>query len=139
MARGLKFRIKKVEELYYPCSENKDADQLRGYREADLRLCFRICGFLITRLIYEGSSALPQGTAQILAGFQPLISVVQDKYTKMICTPSKNQISFNQSETFQSSRRNISYTMSIETDQNGQKLRLICEFTRLICQFALFS
>ena len=29
--------------LYYPCSENKDADQLRGYREADLRLCFRIC------------------------------------------------------------------------------------------------
>ena len=29
--------------LYYPCSENKDADQLRGYREADLRLCFHIC------------------------------------------------------------------------------------------------
>ena len=27
--------------MYYPCSENKDADQLRGYREADLRLCFR--------------------------------------------------------------------------------------------------
>ena len=26
--------------MYYPCSENKDADQLRGYREADLRLCF---------------------------------------------------------------------------------------------------
>ena len=31
------------EGLYYPCSEKKDADQLRGYREADLRLCFRIC------------------------------------------------------------------------------------------------
>ena len=43
MAKGLKFRIQKVEGLYYPCSENKDADQLRGYREADLRLCFRIC------------------------------------------------------------------------------------------------
>ena len=28
---------------YYLCSENKGADQLRGYREADLRLCFRIC------------------------------------------------------------------------------------------------
>ena len=27
----------------YPCSENKGADQLRGHREADLRLCFRIC------------------------------------------------------------------------------------------------
>ena len=25
------------------CSENKGADQLRGYREADLRLCFRVC------------------------------------------------------------------------------------------------
>ena len=42
MARGLKFPIQKVEGLYYPCSENKGADQLRGYREADLRLCFRI-------------------------------------------------------------------------------------------------
>ena len=29
--------------MYYPSSENKGADQLRGYREADLRLCFRIC------------------------------------------------------------------------------------------------
>ena len=43
IARGLKFRIYVVEGLYYPYSENKDADQLRGYREADLRLCFRIC------------------------------------------------------------------------------------------------
>ena len=29
--------------MYYPSCENKCADQLRGYREADLRLCFRIC------------------------------------------------------------------------------------------------
>ena len=29
--------------MYYICSENKDADELRDYREADLRLCFRIC------------------------------------------------------------------------------------------------
>ena len=43
MARGLKLRIKKVEGLYYLCSENKGADQLRGDIEADLRLCFRIC------------------------------------------------------------------------------------------------
>ena len=38
----LKFRIKEEERLYNPCSENKGADQLRDYREADLRLCFRI-------------------------------------------------------------------------------------------------
>ena len=35
MAIGLKFQIY---GLYYPCYENKD------YREADLCLCFRICG-----------------------------------------------------------------------------------------------
>ena len=33
--------------MYYPCSENKDADQLRGYREADLRLCFRPSKLLV--------------------------------------------------------------------------------------------
>ena len=33
--------------MYYPCSEDKGADQLRGYREADLRLCFRICRLLV--------------------------------------------------------------------------------------------
>ena len=56
MARGLEVRIQEVEGLYYPCRENKGADQLRGYREADLRLCFRICkkaGFLITRLNFQ--------------------------------------------------------------------------------------
>ena len=41
-ARSLKFRVKVEEKLYYPSSENKGADQLRGYREADLRLCFRL-------------------------------------------------------------------------------------------------
>ena len=48
VARGLKFCIKEVEVLYYPSSENKDADQLRGYREADLRPCFRICKTLVS-------------------------------------------------------------------------------------------
>ena len=47
MARSLKFRIKKVEGLYYLCSENKGADQLRDHREADLRLCFRIFKMLV--------------------------------------------------------------------------------------------
>ena len=43
MARDLEFQIQEVEVLYYPCSENKGADKLRRYCEADLRLCFRIC------------------------------------------------------------------------------------------------
>ena len=46
-ARSMKFRILVEEELFYPSSENKDADQLRGYREADLRLCFRLCRLLV--------------------------------------------------------------------------------------------
>ena len=46
-ARSLKFRIYVEEELYYPSSENKGADQLRGNREADLRLCFRLCRLLV--------------------------------------------------------------------------------------------
>ena len=47
MARGLKFCMYEVEGLYYLCSENKGADQPCGYREADLRLCFRICKMLV--------------------------------------------------------------------------------------------
>ena len=46
-ARSMKFRIWEVEGLYYQCSENKGADQLRGYREADLRVCFRLCRLLV--------------------------------------------------------------------------------------------
>ena len=30
--------MKEEEGMYYPCSENKGAEQLRGYSEADLRL-----------------------------------------------------------------------------------------------------
>ena len=45
--RSLKFWIYKVKELYYPCSENKGADQLRSYCEADQRLCFRLFRVLV--------------------------------------------------------------------------------------------
>ena len=45
-ARSLKFWSYIEEELYYPSSENKGTDQLRSYREADLRLCFHLCRLL---------------------------------------------------------------------------------------------
>ena len=32
-----------MKRLFYLCSDKIDADQLHGYRKADLRLCFRIC------------------------------------------------------------------------------------------------
>ena len=41
MSRGLEFFISEVEGLYYLFSENKGADQRRGYSTTDLRLCFR--------------------------------------------------------------------------------------------------
>ena len=43
-----------MEGFYYPYSENKGADQLRGYREADSASLFshmEKAGFLTTRLI----------------------------------------------------------------------------------------
>ena len=55
MAIGLKFQIKEVEGLYYPCSENKAADQLRSVT-AQLICVFVFAYtesrfFLMTRLI----------------------------------------------------------------------------------------
>ena len=47
MARSLKFWILVEEELCYPSSKNKGADQLRSHCEADLRLCFRLCRLLV--------------------------------------------------------------------------------------------
>ena len=43
MIRDLKFRLREVEKLFYLCSESKGADQLHGYRVADLRLCIHKC------------------------------------------------------------------------------------------------
>ena len=43
--------------MYYTCGENKGADQLRDYnREADLRLCFRLCKLLVFSC--EGSNVI---------------------------------------------------------------------------------
>ena len=47
-ARSLKFRVKVEEELYYPSSENKGADQLRG--TASLFSHMQIVGFPMGRL-----------------------------------------------------------------------------------------
>ena len=44
-ARSLKFWIYKVEELYYPCSVNKGADQLRGYLICVFVFAYADCWF----------------------------------------------------------------------------------------------
>ena len=62
MARDLKFRISEVEGFIL--SKNKGTDQLRGYRAADLRLCFRICKteFRMTRFIFEKNDSTSSKT-----------------------------------------------------------------------------
>ena len=57
--RSSKFRLKEEEGLYYPYSENKGADQLHGYHEADLHLCFRICRLFV--FLCRGSFRLLPG------------------------------------------------------------------------------
>ena len=53
MARDCKFWIKKGEELYYPCSKNEGADQLRSSLSASLFSPRQIVGFPMWRLIYN--------------------------------------------------------------------------------------
>ena len=50
--------------MYYPCSENKGADQLRSYCEADLRLCFRLFKLLV--FLCGGSSNIQEEEMVIL-------------------------------------------------------------------------
>ena len=51
MAGGLKFRIYVEEGLYYLCSENKGADQLRGYREA--QICIFVFAYAKSRFSHD--------------------------------------------------------------------------------------
>ena len=52
-ARSLKLRRESVLSVYYPCSESKGADQLRGDREADLRLFFFFFFFFVCVCVFS--------------------------------------------------------------------------------------
>ena len=82
--------------MYYPSSENKGADQLRGYREADLRLCFRICRLLVfprdgSNLYFKScKNKFSHDVAYIeLLIFEPL----RDKTIKLGFRPGQTQTS----------------------------------------------
>ena len=75
--------------MYYPCSENKGAEQLRGYREADLRLCFRIgkypvfsrCGSHVILHLFELMIYIPansQGHVGTLPSFYGTFTQIED-------------------------------------------------------------
>ena len=56
MAKGLKFWIYIEEGLYCPCSEIKDADQLRGYRE----VCIFVFAYAKSRFSHDAAHFLIQ-------------------------------------------------------------------------------
>ena len=62
-ARSLKYRIYVEEELYYPSSENKGADQLRGYAKL-------ICVFVFA----YADCWFSHGAAQISGAYFKLLS-----------------------------------------------------------------
>ena len=83
MARGLKIQIQEIEGLYYPSSENKGADQLHGYREADLRLCFRICKKTV--FSYRGSYVVTHpGMKHLFGHLESNINVTAIEHETMI-------------------------------------------------------
>ena len=47
-----------MEELYYQCSENKGADQLRGNHKADLRLCLHFYTDCCFSLFHDAAQIL---------------------------------------------------------------------------------
>ena len=73
--------------MYYQCSENKDADQLRGYREADLRLCFRTCRLLVFprggTFIEHRLYIHPPSTVNVMLGYSVVFGTMF-----LICKPS---------------------------------------------------
>ena len=82
--------------MYYPCSKNKGADQLRGYREADLRLCFCLCRLLVFprggSYVYQLGIILKYGDNLHIGGLS-LFSETSN--VKNSCIP-KNQVSLDQ-------------------------------------------
>ena len=71
--------------MYYLSSENKGADQLRSYCEADLRLCFRIIS-KIPVFSWRGSNKLidsfPFVLSCILNSFLTCFNVIEEKVPK---------------------------------------------------------
>ena len=113
---GWKLRIQNVQELYYPCSENKGTDQLRSYCEADLRLCFRLCKLLVFSC--RGSYVLKLSKYQGLKG---------NSVNSLIALHNNNK--FNQSTL--RSKQNFKLFISkwtIITYPNSLKTCLFCKY-----------
>ena len=70
--------------MYYPSSGNKGADQLHGYREADLRLCFRLYRLLV----------FPWGGSFVMCLYQ----VAYESHMLLVYTYSTGVVKSNQDD-----------------------------------------
>ena len=90
MDRSLKFRIKKVEGLYYLCSENKGADQLCGYREAD---CVFVFAYAKSRFSHNEAHNTLKISHSVYLGVNPYPEFWQVVYRRITDTLPKEPIS----------------------------------------------
>ena len=87
--------------MYYPCTENKGADQLRGYCDADLCFCFRICSLLV--FSRGGSNDDDFGTISptlTYSFFKPCVKVFKS-YTKGVDVLVQNVYNESKMRTYQ--------------------------------------
>ena len=82
--------MKEEEGLYYPCSENIGADQLRSYRESGLRLCFRICRLLV--FLCSSSYSFKAGFVRKLLIYNRNTCVCYDRWNLTLLVRSANII-----------------------------------------------
>ena len=61
--------------------ENKDADQLRGNREADQRLCFRYTDCTIPLLPVSEISSLSPSSVTVQPGSSDLVGNPEDRFS----------------------------------------------------------
>ena len=71
MARGLKFQINIVEELYYPYSENKGADQLRSNAQL---ICVFVFAYAKSRFSHNEAQMILTLSWENLSLYQPAYS-----------------------------------------------------------------
>ena len=110
--------------MYYPCSENKGADQLRGYREADLRLCFRIC----KKPVFSRRGSYNRGVHVVVLGYGPVNAVNSEGVGQLarlatnticvfvVCIQAQSRFSYDNSQLLKSARSGSSYFKTAKID-----------------------
>ena len=100
--------------------ENKDADQLRGYREADQRLCFRYTDSIIPLLLKSEISSLQTSSVVV----QPSLCLIRSETPKtgFLTTRLNNSKCNNwqlKNEELLEKTKNLGFESTKDSDQTG--------------------